>query len=675
MRPVRSPGVLLVLLLGAMARAEEPLLEPGAPLTFESSELHALAGTWGEPFRAVMLLPGVSHVVSGAPYPVVRGALPASTAFSLDGVRVPQLYHLGLGPSTVHPALIEGLSFHRGPAPARFGRELGGTVQARLLPAQPDIFSYAASVDLLNAGLLVQAPLPSTGTVLTLAGRFGYTPALVAAYLNGTPGAEWALNVFDYQARVTQPVGQGSLRLLALGSSDRGGLRGEGNGASGGVGFHRVDLRLTYPLPLGEAEAALTWGREGLSLEEAGGEASRLSLSLAETTVGARAAWRVAFSSDSQVELGADMERRLADVDQSTTFHPGEAGDPSRPTVTTHVFQPLARATFAGAYVQLMWRASPFQFTPGLRVDSYSLGPALTRVVVEPRLHVRWSPSERVSLRLGTGLRHQPPAHLVDIPGSDAAGLRMGLQQAFEVEAGADVRGPAGFTFAADVFVQPRLRTVELDVLAFDVLSEDAASRAPLRTATGHGYGVEFLARRALSEHWAVLASYTYQRRLLRTRVERRSETGAVLGTEVVEVASPREQSHVLNASLNVQLPWGLNAGTTLHYNTGAPEAGGLVASYTQREGVDPERGTPRWVPEDRDKVARLPGFFRVDARLSKAGWLWGMEVEAWLDVFNATLARETFRYTYGRERGALVRRPFNLPPLTLPSLGIRARH
>jgi hypothetical protein len=99
------------------------------------------------------------------------------------------------------------------------------------------------------------------------------------------------------------------------------------------------------------------------------------------------------------------------------------------------------------------------------------------------------------------------------------------------------------------------------------------------------------------------------------------------------------------------------------------------VASYTQREGVDPERGTPRWVPEDRDKLARLPGFFRVDARLSKAGWLWGMEVEAWLDVFNATLARETFRYTYGRERGALVRRPFNLPPLTLPSLGIRARH
>jgi len=401
MGPVRTSGVLLALLLGTLARAEEPLLEPGAPLTFESSELNALAGTWGEPFRAVMLLPGVSHVVSGAPYPVVRGASPASTAFSLDGVRVPQLYHLGLGPSTVHPGLISGLSFHRGPAPARFGRELGGTVQARLLSPSTDTFHAMASVDLLNAGLLVQVPLPSTGTELTLAGRFGYTPALVAAYLNSArtaPGPEWALNVYDYQARVTQAVGSGALRLLALGSSDTGGLRGEGTVASGGTGFHRVDLRLTHPLGMGEAEAAVGWGRERLFLEDAGGRTSRLSLSLAETTLGARVGWHALLSSEWTVALGADVERRLADVDQSTTFHPGEAGDPSNPPVTTRVFQPLARAVFAGAHAQLTWTRGPWQLTPGLRTDVYSLGTALTQAVVEPRLHARWRLSMSSSL-------------------------------------------------------------------------------------------------------------------------------------------------------------------------------------------------------------------------------------------------------------------------------------
>src|SRR3712207_8728323 len=42
------------------------------------------------------------------------------------------------------------------------------------------------------------------------------------------------------------------------------------------------------------------------------------------------------------------------------------------------------------------------------------------------------------------------------------------------------------------------------------------------------------------------------------------------------------------------------------HYNTGAPEWGGLLFSTTQREGVDPVKGTARWIPADRDQVARL---------------------------------------------------------------------
>ena len=49
--------------------------------------------------------------------------------------------------------------------------------------------------------------------------------------------------------------------------------------------------------------------------------------------------------------------------------------------------------------------------------------------------------------------------------------------------------------------------------------------------------------------------------------------------------------------------------------------------------------------------------------------------VEAWLDVFNISLTKEAFRYTYGSEKGQLVRKPFGLPPVTLPSLGIRARY
>ncbi|WNG33018.1 TonB-dependent receptor [Archangium violaceum] len=697
MRP--TSGVLLALLVGAASRAEEPPAasgvalgeftrshpfglimmpsEGGAPLSFESSELHDLAGSWGEPFRALMVMPGVSHIVSGASLPVVRGAAPSSTGFYLDGVRVPQLYHLWIGPSTVHPGLVSGLDFYRGPAPARFGRALGGTVDARLIAPSTDTVCAVGSIDLFNVGVLTQVPLRSTGTEVTLAGRFAYTPWIAASVINGLRGPsspDLVLGLFDYQARVTQAVGRGSLRLLALGSSDDAGLSGTGDVVRLGTAFHRVDLRLTHPLGVGDAEAAVTWGQDTLGAN-GGGEASRVTVGLSERTLGARLAWHAALSKQLVVAAGADVERRLTHVDQSTTFRPGEAGDPARPTVTTSVLQSLARATFAGAYAQASWTQSRWRLTPSLRVDGYLLAPELNRVVVEPRLHARAALSETVALRLGAGLLHQPPAHLLDAPGVEAAAARLGLQRAFQLEAGADMRGAAGFTFRADVFVHPSVRTVELDVLSFDLLADDPAARGQLRTAEGYGYGVELMARRRLWNRWSLLASYTFQRRTLSTRVERRDDTGRVVGVETLPLASALEQQHVLNAAVTVKLPWGLTVGTTLHYNTGAPETGSLLFSSTQREGVDPEKGTARWVPADRDQVARLPGYFRVDGRVSKTGLLGPLEVEAWLDVFNLSLTREVFRYSYGTEKGQLVRKPFGLPPVTLPSLGVQARY
>ena len=44
--------------------------------------------------------------VSGLPFFFIRGAPPGNAGYFLDGVRVPLLFHVGAGPSVVHPALI-----------------------------------------------------------------------------------------------------------------------------------------------------------------------------------------------------------------------------------------------------------------------------------------------------------------------------------------------------------------------------------------------------------------------------------------------------------------------------------------------------------------------------------------------------------------------------------------
>ncbi|MBN1207804.1 MAG: TonB-dependent receptor [Myxococcaceae bacterium] len=663
---MRTPLALLFLLLGTRVSAQEAA--DGAPLRFESSELRELAGTWGEPFRAVLLLPGVGHVLSGTGHPVVRGAPPSATLFSLDGVRVPMLYHLGLGPAVVHPELIAGLDFHRGAAPARFGRDAGGTVELRLTPPRVEEARTVASLDLVNVGLFTQLPIASTGTEVTMAGRFAYTPWLYAV-----SRSDRVANVFDYQARITQSLGEGSLRLLAFGGSDTAGTRGEGTVAEVGAGFHRVDLRLSQPLGVGEAQVALTWGVDRLAFG-GGGDISRVAVRLTERTFGARLAWNAPLSEHAKLEVGADVERRLAATHQSSTLRPGDVTDPARPTVITTVQQPVAGTTLAGVHAQLAWEHGPWRLTPGLRVDSYHLGPGQTDVVLEPRLHARRGLTDTVAVRLGAGLAHQMPGYLVEAPVEGHAARRLGLQRTVQLGAGVDALAPAGFQLSADAFLHPLLRTVELDLFALDFLDADTEALAASRVARGLAYGVELMARRPLTERWSLLASYTFQRRTLRTRVERRDETGALLSTETVSTAAALEQAHILNAAVTVKLRWGVTLGATLHYNTGAPEAGGL-SSYTRREGVDPLLGGSRWVDEDRDRVARLPGFFRVDARVAKAGTLGPVALEAWLDIINLTLARETFRYSYGEEEGRLTRKPMGVPPLTLPSLGVKATY
>jgi TonB family protein len=80
------------------------------------------AGAFGDPLRAVEAQPGVVPIVSGVPSFFVRGAPPANVGFFIDGIDVPILYHAFLGPSVLHPNVIESVDVYRGAAPVEYGR-------------------------------------------------------------------------------------------------------------------------------------------------------------------------------------------------------------------------------------------------------------------------------------------------------------------------------------------------------------------------------------------------------------------------------------------------------------------------------------------------------------------------------------------------------------------------
>ncbi|MFP2905795.1 TonB family protein, partial [Pyxidicoccus sp. 3LFB2] len=369
-----------------VVRGDRPRTEVSR-VTLHEQELREVPGTMGDPFRVVMLMPGVTTLASGLSYPVVRGVQPSASAFYVDGVRVPFLYHLLVGNAVVHPDFVDTLDFQVGVPSARYGSLLGGAVDAHVSRPREDGIRGTAYVDLINSGVFLEVPLPDTGTTITAAARISYTGLIVTRVANSINGPstytapdgttytdsgepKLYADYWDYSARVEQRVGEGRVRLLALGTSDSVGLSPRTPDQDvGGVAllFHRLDLRGRHPFAGGEAEVGLTLGYDRLGLHFAAGADSPGTYELVQGGVTLRTGYTRELSSSAALEVFGQVERRSADVVATGILRPVGPVDGrdafSRPDIL---------ATFAGVGAQLTLRpAARWTLVPGLRVDSY----------------------------------------------------------------------------------------------------------------------------------------------------------------------------------------------------------------------------------------------------------------------------------------------------------------
>ena len=210
--------------------------------SFTRAEVRQLPGAFGDPFRAIDTLPGVTPILSGIPFFYVRGAPPGNAGYYLDGVRVPYLYHVGLGPSIVHPAMVSQVDLYPGGYPARFGRFAGGIVSGET--TQPDPTPHGeGNIRLFDAGALAEAGFAGgRGTVL-LGGRYSYTAAVVSLLAKDT-----TLAYHDYQARVSYDITpRDRVTAFSFGSYDLVGQTQNGilNVAFGSE-FYRADFRYQH---------------------------------------------------------------------------------------------------------------------------------------------------------------------------------------------------------------------------------------------------------------------------------------------------------------------------------------------------------------------------------------------------------------------------------------------
>lgn len=641
-------------------------LSPLSTVVLTKRELSEVAGTHGDPMRAILTLPGSSAMLSGLGFPVVRGQQPTSTGYWIDGVELPSLYHLALGPSVVHPEALESLTYSPGFVPVLYGRHLGGAIEASLVSTQNTRVTLNA--DLVTSGAFASTKLGETS--LMGAARYSYAGLVVtpiAASLSGG-GDRPALGFFDYLGRIEHSFGgSGRLRFLAFGAGDEVGLDSTTSGVSvvARLGTHRADARYRRQLGLGELEVGGTWGRDTAALRFSDPQAS-FAAGTAATLLAGRASWRRQETECPSIAFGIMTEHRSGSHSFPVTSEDGLESFRS----------PGSGVVAFGAFSEATWRPMQTLLISGsIRADLYKPDGAPSRHSFDPRLAVEFRPLDRLSLGASVGAVHQTPSLLLHVPVVDIGAVAVGLQRAYKAEANATWQSRL-WSVAISGHYAFLTHAVELD--AVEVIQNlGSEGRVGLwRDTWGRAYGLEFSARRRFDIGLDVRAAYSLQRTTRFQRFVRFADDGSVVGESEAELPYPFDQTHVANAGLTWRLPHNLTMGAVVHFNTGRPESG-QMASRTHRE-AESSDGEGIWLPVSRDSVARLPPYWRVDVRAAKQWLLNDSTLEAYVDILNASFSTEVLGFSYQPEvretTGATARQKVPLPgfPIVVPMIGMK---
>ncbi len=630
--------------VSVLGERPEPLAQ-----SLTRAEVRQLPGAFGDPFRAIEALPGVTPILSGVPFFYVRGAPPGNVGYYLDDIRLPILYHVALGPSVVHPGLVSRVDLYPGAYPTRYGRFSGGIVAGEVTEP-PDEWRGEWQLRLFDAGLMVEAPLFGGRGHVLVGGRYSYT-----AYLISLLGEDVRLEYWDYQLRAGYQLGpRDSVRVFTFGSFD---YFGEDTPDSDdglfSMEFHRLDLRHKHEFAdQAELESAVTFGIDRTRVSEDTGTALNRRVQV-------RSAYERRLSPSLELEVGADVTlddyRIEVDFEQNedvvVTAPPNP--DPSQPMLPIFMPDPEAEAQededeaqfrrlfpsrrdiVGGAFAELSWDADAFtRVVSGVRFDTYSSG-GVVAYSLEPRISAEFRITENLTLKNAFGLAAQPPSFVLPIAGFDIGGLPGGLQRSAQSSAGAEYRLPDGMKLKLTLFHNAFFDMTDLLSLA-RLGDDEAVELLPDTRTQGQAYGLEFMFHRDLTRRLGGFLSYTLSR--------------SVRDTPVGRLASSFDRTHVLNAVVGYDLGrrW---------------RAGGRFVFYT---------GTPPFTLEDTLTGPRLPPYHRIDVRLEKQ-WPLGESGGYYafvLEVLNTTLSAEVIARDCD-ENGC---EDEAIGPITIPSLAFEGR-
>jgi len=608
----------------------------GQHLSLRGEELRTMPGSLGDPFRVIGLLPGVATPVPLLPLYVVRGASPGQNGFYLDGMRVPQLFHLLVGGGVVHARLVEQMDFYPGAYDASFGRYAGGIIDAKTRAARSDGYHGELEVRLFDVSALIELPLPREVRI-TVSGHYGYPGPIVHAIDNRVDVGYW-----DYQLRLDWK----GLTVQALGSYDSVSITDPS--LSGGPGnppadntfrttFHRLQARYRHQLGRHSIEVGAVFGIDEMTIFQGNG-VRKLGLNL---RAAATLAWpQLKLRVGTDTELSRFTAQNFGTVD--VRARPDDIGDlgGSRDGVVASAYAVLSVEP---------WRW--LTLTGSGRLDLYHAG-AVTLLGLDPRLQVRARLTDFLLIHAGFGYFQQPPSFPVALPGIDTYALSLGLQHATHAAIGEELTLPFSLSLNLNGFFQKYENSNDVVIdftpqLCTSPPPESLSGYAAVitRQVNGSSYGMELMLRRHSGRFTGWIA-YTLSR----------AERAFTCGLRPADY----DQPHVLNTVGQVRLPWNLMIGARFLYSTGRP-----VTILKPPDGSATIRNADR-----------LPDTIQLDLRIDREWLFKSFALDVFIEAVNVTYGQAVFGLTYPRE-GNITR--YDQPQINgfrwvLPSIGVRGR-
>lgn len=608
----------------APSRVEEVrvvgIREPKTPTEHRMgrAELRVVPGAFGDPFRAIDVLPSLVPIVSGLPYFYIRGAPPSAVGYYVDEVRVPYLFHFALGPGVIHPALVEEVALHPAALPGRYGRFAGGVVAGTTRDPAKELYGEG-QIRLFDAGAYVEAPFAGGKGAAGVGGRYAYPGPLLSLF-----APNLTINYRDYNARVSYDVSERwRASVFTFGSFDYA-SETERSGRENvyfASEFHRVDVRFDHRGGDGSVtRVATTFGLDRTRLEDA-----RFAQSL---LVGARGRHQRRLGRHVDVEVG---------VDALAEHYTGEL--PNQYAVSRRDYQ-SAETLFAprtdsatGAWVSATYRpAEGWDLTATMRGDVFtSAGKVLFGP--SPRTSMRVPLSSRVAFLGALGVAPQPPAFAIPVPAVGYRGLPGGLVFGYQKSAGLELKLPWRFTLKTVGFHHSYVNLRDFSQERGDL---DLNNAPPLANAPTQAFGVELFLSRKLSERYAAFASVNLSR--------------AELGSSQLTKAqiSPFDRTYVAQVGGVIDLGRNWRASSRFLTYGGWPMDPPLASENTGR---------------------RLPPFYRVDLRIEKR-WIWKERryIGLVFEGLNVTGSQEIVSRTC-TSGGACNEQ--KLGPIVIPSIGV----